>query len=57
MRAEFEWDGEKEAANLQKHEVSFAQAAAAFDDPFAVDWIDDRQDYCEERVVLLGVTV
>jgi uncharacterized DUF497 family protein len=25
-------------------------------DPFAVEWIDDRQDYGEERVILLGMT-
>ena len=53
---EFEWDADKEAANLQKHGVSFAQAAVAFSDPFGVDWIDDRQDYGEERVILLGMT-
>jgi uncharacterized DUF497 family protein len=56
MTPEFEWDADKEAANLQKHGVSFAQAAVAFSDPFAVDWIDDRQDYGEERVILLGMT-
>lgn len=56
MAPEFEWDADKEAANLQKHGVSFAQAAVAFSDPFAVDWIDDRQDYGEERVILLGIT-
>jgi uncharacterized protein len=55
MTPEFEWDPDKEIANLQKHGVSFTQAAAAFRDPFAVDWIDDREDYGEERVVLLGM--
>jgi uncharacterized DUF497 family protein len=56
MTTEFEWDPDKEATNLQKHGISFTQAAAAFRDPFAVDWIDDREDYGEERVVLLGIT-
>jgi uncharacterized protein len=56
MAIEFEWDPDKEAANLQKHGISFTQAAAAFRDPFAIDWIDDREDYGEERVVLLGMT-
>ena len=28
----------------------------AFDDLCAVDWIDDRQEYGEERVILLGMT-
>jgi uncharacterized DUF497 family protein len=36
--------------------VSFAQAAAAFRDPFAVEWIDSRQDYGEQRIILLGMT-
>jgi uncharacterized protein len=35
--------------------VSFEFAAKAFRDPFAVEWIDDREDYGEERAVLLGV--
>jgi uncharacterized DUF497 family protein len=56
MTPEFEWDVGKEATNLQKHGVSFAQAAVAFSDPFAVEWIDDRRDYGEERVILLGMT-
>jgi uncharacterized DUF497 family protein len=56
MTLEFEWDPGKEAANLRKHGVGFAQAAAAFQDPFAVEWIDDREDYGEERVILLGMT-
>jgi uncharacterized protein len=34
----------------------FAQAAAAFQDPFAVEWIDSHQDYGEQRIILLGMT-
>jgi uncharacterized DUF497 family protein len=34
--------------------VTFAQAVYAFRDPFAVEWIDDRATYGEERIVLLG---
>lgn len=51
---QFEWDDEKAAANLRKHGVSFETAAKAFRDPFAVEWIDDREDYGEERTILLG---
>ena len=50
---EFEWDDAKAVANLRDHGVSFAQAAAACADPFAVEWIDDREAYGEERVILL----
>ena len=52
---EFEWDDEKAADNLSKHGVRFELAAKAFRDPLAVDWIDDREDYAEERTVLLAM--
>lgn len=56
MRLEFEWDDGKAAENVRTHGVSFAQAALAFRDPFAVEWIDVRESYGEERIVLLGMT-
>ena len=51
----FEWDDEKAARNLADHRVSFEQAAAACGDPFAVAWIDDRENYGEERFGLIGL--
>jgi len=51
----FEWDDNKAAANLRDHGVSFEDAATACRDPFAVEWIDTRQVYGEERSVLLGL--
>jgi len=56
MELEFEWDDSKAADNLRNHGVSFAQAALAFRDPFAVEWIDLREAYGKERIVLLGLT-
>jgi uncharacterized DUF497 family protein len=35
--------------------VSFEQAVVAFSDTFAVEWIDDREAYGEERTILLGM--
>jgi uncharacterized DUF497 family protein len=52
---DFEWDYPKAVANLAKHGVTFEQARDAFDDPFAIDFVDDRGDYGEERVILLGM--
>jgi uncharacterized DUF497 family protein len=52
---EFEWDDAKAARNQRQHGVGFVRPAKAFLDPFAVEWIDDRQDYGEERIILLGV--
>jgi uncharacterized DUF497 family protein len=56
MDLDFEWDDIKAAENLRNHGVSLAQAALAFRDPFAVEWIDLRKDYGEERIILLGRT-
>jgi hypothetical protein len=55
MGLDFEWDDFKAAENLRIHGVSFALAALAFRDPFAVEWIDRREDYGEERIILLGM--
>ena len=56
MPTGFEWDDEKAASNIRDHDgVTFEQAAAAFSDPFAVEWIDEREDYGEERSILLGM--
>ena len=52
---DFEWDPRKAALNLRDHKVSFEQAAIAWRDPFAVEWIDEREDYGEERLALLGI--
>jgi len=51
----FEWDQAKAAANVAKHGLSFEQAREAFDDPFAIEFEDDREDYRECRLILLGV--
>jgi len=52
---DFEWDDAKAAENVRNHGVSFPQAALAFSDPFAVEWMDLREDYREERIILLGM--
>ncbi len=52
---DFEWDDAKAAANLAKHGVSFEEARAAFADAFAIEFADDREDYGEERLILLGM--
>ena len=50
----FEWDGEKEIINVQKHGVSFEQASYVFADPFALNKYDDEHSHKEDRWVLLG---
>jgi hypothetical protein len=54
---EFEWDPDKAATNLEKHDVSFEEAATAFGDPLSrtIDDPDHSED--EDRFILLGETL
>jgi uncharacterized DUF497 family protein len=55
MKLEFEWDETKASDNYKKHGISFDLATKVFEDPFALEFIDDRQDHPEERFVILGM--
>lgn len=55
MEQQFDWRAEKAKTNYHDHKVTFEQGAKAFADPFAVEWIDDREAYGEERINLLGM--
>lgn len=55
MANRFTWDERKAASNLRQHGVAFEIALMAFRDPFAVEQIDDREDYGEERINMLGM--
>ncbi len=50
----FEWDSEKEAANLRKHGLDFKLAAEVFADPFALFFCDDQHSCGEERMIVIG---
>ncbi len=50
----FEWDEAKADANLAKHGISFADAAGVFEDLSRIEWLDDREDYGEDRFVTVG---
>ncbi len=51
----FEWDRHKAH---EKHEkgVSFHEAAETFEDLNSVEFVDDRENYGEERWVIIGMT-
>jgi hypothetical protein len=51
----FDWYEAKAAANWRDHGVTFDHAAKAIGDPFSIEWIDDRENYGEERINLLGM--
>ena len=50
---QYEWDGNKRLANLDRHKVDFIDAID-FEWNTALETIDDRNDYCEERLITLG---
>jgi uncharacterized DUF497 family protein len=54
MDVEFEWDLAKARSNLAKHGVDFRDACHAVLDPFHIEDIDDRFDYGEERIQVIG---
>ncbi len=50
---EFEWDDEKERANIAKHDINFRTAAEVFSDPFIFEYEDNRS-YDEIRWNAIG---
>jgi uncharacterized protein len=51
----FEWDEDKAAKNYGKHGVTFKAARDVFNDPFAIEQIDERKNYGEERFIIIGM--
>jgi uncharacterized DUF497 family protein len=56
MDAEFEWDREKSESNLQKHGVSFEEAATVFFDPLSLTIPDPLHSAEENRFVTIGLS-
>ena len=51
----FEWDDDKAAENYADHGVGFEAARDVFKDAFAVDWLDERVPYGEDRYAIIGM--
>jgi uncharacterized DUF497 family protein len=56
MDGEFEWDTEKAESNLQKHGVSFEEAATVFFDPLSLTIPDPLHSHEENRFVTTGLS-
>lgn len=52
----FEWDEDKNRANIEKHQVSFDEAKDVFEDPLHIAKMDCRFSYFEERWITIGST-
>ena len=50
----FEWDKQKNKANIEKHGLDFADAHKVFESPMLVK-INDRKDYGEDRWIGIGL--
>jgi uncharacterized protein len=51
-----EWDPKKAKSNLEKHGVSFEEAATAMSDPMAATGVDPDHSLTEERYITFGVS-
>ena len=51
---EFEWDASKEAANIRKHRVTFAEAVETFFDPKGFQMLDPKHSHDEPRFYWIG---
>ena len=51
---EFEWDPEKEQANIQKHGVDFTEVATVFGDPLELTISDPDHSIGECRFLSMG---
>ncbi|MCX5855457.1 MAG: BrnT family toxin [Deltaproteobacteria bacterium] len=54
---EFEWDTKKAAANIQKHNVTFQEAATVFGDPLAVTFYNPDHSVNENRFITFGFSL
>ena len=54
MGLEFEWDRDKAARNVDKHGVSFEEAATVFEDPLSLTIDDPAHSQQESRLVTVG---
>jgi uncharacterized protein len=53
---EFEWNPDKAAINLSKHNVSFQEATTVFNDSLSVTFPDPEHSIRESRYVIIGVS-
>jgi hypothetical protein len=54
---EFEWDPKKATTNVQKHDVTFQEAATVFGDPLAITFEDPDHSTDENRYITFGLSL
>lgn len=53
----YEWDAAKQAINVRKHGIRFADAIPVLEDPNGITISDNESDENEQRFVTMGVGV
>jgi uncharacterized protein len=53
---EFEWNPDKAKSNLEKHGISFEEAATVFNDALSATFPDPDRSVGESRYVIIGVS-
>lgn len=53
---EFEWNPDKAVLNVEKHSVSFQEAATVFNDPLSATFPDPNHSIGESRYVIIGIS-
>ena len=52
----FDWDSEKEKANIRKHGVSFSEAASVFYDVLSLTYPDPDHSIMESCDIIIGLS-
>ena len=52
----FEWNPNKAATNIDKHDISFPEATTVFDDSLSVTFPDLDHSIMERRYVIIGMS-
>jgi uncharacterized DUF497 family protein len=53
---DFEWNPQKATRNVQKHRVSFSEAATVFEDPLSSTAPDPDHSIDEDRFLIVGAS-
>jgi uncharacterized protein len=56
MPLKFEWNPKKAKKNIEKHGVSFDEAATVFSDPLSMTYDDPDHSYAENRYIIIGLS-
>lgn len=54
---DFEWDNRKSSDNVEKHGISFHEAASVFGDTLSVTVYDPDHSHSEHRFITIGMSI